>query len=340
MTTFRNILLVVLLPFSILGQEEERYPKSNVFGQIFTGFRYGLNEEIKPGAAFEFNQGILGLSHEISSRISGKIMYDVTRTTHLYEIYDSSGTSMNYNYFEGSKYTAYLKMAEIKWDVHECITLRAGQLLTNQYLTFQDRFWGYRYIDVTFQEKYRLGMPADFGVQVDYKYKDKVLNQLSAVNGEGPFRYQDDGGKFLFSNNIQYYPVKNITLKLYTDLSQKPDTGINLNDKYVVAGFAGYKTGDITIGAEYVYIANWNYKTGQSVDGVSVYGSVRIFPKISCVGRYDYLQYSLEFKKHNIGYYIAGLHYEPHEKLYISANYRYYAPVDHSMIFCNFGLFL
>ena len=40
--------------------------------------------------------------------------------------------------------------------------LRLENYLNTQYLTFQDKFWGYRYIDVTYQEKFRLGHAGRF----------------------------------------------------------------------------------------------------------------------------------------------------------------------------------
>ena len=180
--------MLILVPAFSFGQTSSqditKEKNSYAFGQIYTAFRYGFKDTYKPQAAFEFNQGILGYFNQISEKVSGKIMLDVTRTTNILSITDSAGNPMTYDYFEGSKYTAYLKMAEIKWDISECFSLRVGELLNTQYLTFQDKFWGYRYVDVTYQEKFRLGMPADFGIQFDYKYKDKLINQFSVVNGE------------------------------------------------------------------------------------------------------------------------------------------------------------
>ena len=213
------IVLLILIPFAGISQNSSlkvhKDEKSYVFGQIFTDFQYGLKDTYKPRAAFRFNQGIIGYKHTFSDKLSGIIIYDVTRTTH-FEISDTSGNKLDYSYFEGSKYTAFLKMAEIKWKINDYFTLRVGELLNTQYLTFQDKFWGFRYIDVTMQEKFRLGMPADFGAQLDFQYGEKFLNQFSIVNGEGPFRYQDMNSKFLFSNNIQYNPIEKLTLKLYT----------------------------------------------------------------------------------------------------------------------------
>ncbi len=312
--------------------------KSYVFGQIYTAFYYGLKDTYKPQAAFQFNQGIIGYKHTFSGKLSGLIMFDVTRTTHIYEITDTAGNSLNYEYFEGSKYTAYLKMAEIKWTINDYLIFRVGQLLTTQYLTFQDKFWGYRYVDVTMQEKFRMGMPADFGAQLDFKYKDKFLNQFSVVNGEGPFRYQDSNSKFIYSNNIQYYPTNKITLKLYTDYSPSPDTGIDKKNRYTISVFAGYKVSKFRIGAEYSYVSNYRYIEGINYTGLSVFGSYVLNEKFQILARYDHLDMKLKKEKEYLDYYIVGFQYEPVNKFTTSLNFRYYSVESLPFVYASFGL--
>ena len=332
------VIIFSTMPLLIIGQTVKNPGENYVFGQIFGGFRYSIKESYTPRAAFEFNQGIIGYYHQISDKVSGKIMYDVTRTTHLYEITDTAGNPLNYSYFEGSKYTAYLKMAEIKWDFSEYFSLRLGQLLSTQYLTFQDPFWGLRYVDVTFQEKFRLGMPADFGAQLDFRYKGVVLNQLSVVNGEGPFRYQDDGGKFLVSDNIQISPIENLTLKIYGGYEQTSDTSAQSGDKYTLSGFAGYKTDKYRIGAEYIYLTGFSFIEEWDYSGISVFGMYSINEKIGVLGRYDFLQSDLNGDITNTDYFIAGLHFEPVPKFTMSANFRYYSEGALPFIYGNFGL--
>ncbi len=336
------IICFYLTPFLVISQNSSQVTtkdeKSYVFGQIYTAFYYGLKDTYKPQAAFQFNQGIIGYKHMFSSKLSGLIMFDVTRTTHIYEITDTAGNSLNYEYFEGSKYTAYLKMAEIKWTINDYLIFRVGQLLTTQYLTFQDKFWGYRYIDVTMQEKFRMGMPADFGAQLDFKYKDKFLNQFSVVNGEGPFRYQDINSKFLYSDNIQYYPTDKITLKLYADYSPASDTGADKTFKSVVSGFAGYKTSKFRIGAEYSYVFNYTYTEGIDYSGISVFGSVVLNEKFQLLARYDHLDMKLIDETDNLNYYIAGFQYEPVNKFTTSLNFRYYSVGLLPFIYASFGL--
>lgn len=334
-------LLILLFPVQIFSQSSQDQSKDKeryAFGQIYTGFRYGFKDTYKPQAAFEFNQGIIGYFHQIATNVSGKIMFDVTRTTNITSVKDSTGQSMTVNYFEGSKYTAYLKMAEIKWDINDYLALRVGQLLNTQYLTFQDPFWGYRYIDVTFQEKYRLGQPADFGAQFDVKVKDKFLNQFSVVNGEGPFRHQDLNGKFIFSNNIQYTPVKNLTLKLYGDYGPAVDTGAAYGDKWVLSFFAGYKTAKFRIGGEYDFVNNYGWTNGKDYSGFSVFGGWNFYKKFDVLARWDFLEIKTDADTDQLNYYILGFQYEPVKPLTTSINFRYLSQGEMPFIYANFGL--
>jgi hypothetical protein len=330
------------MPMLLLGQNSsqiiEKQKESYAFGQIFTGFYYTLNDHYQPRTAFNFNQGIIGYRHQLAPNLSGIILYDVTRTTHFYEITDSLGNPMSYNYFEGSKYTAFLKMAEIKWDINELFSFRVGQLLNTQYLTFQDRFWGYRYVDVTYQEKFRMGMPADFGVQLDFNWKNKLVNQFSVVNGEGPFRYQDINGKFIYSNNIQFYPTDKITLKLYADYGPASDTGEAFSSKSVLSGFAGYKMNRFRVGGEYTYVFNFNYVDGTDYYGFSLYTGVELNDHFQLLGRWDHLDLKTPDYTTGTDYYILGFQYEPVKSFTTALTFRYFSQGDIPMIYASFGL--
>jgi hypothetical protein len=333
---------LILLSLLATGQSSAlllEKPKDNyVLAQIFSDFRYGFKDSFQPQAAFNFNQGIIGYVNQLSENVKGTILFDVTRTTHILEITDTAGNQLDYSYFEGSKYTAFLKMAEIKWDITDFLTLRVGQLLNTQYLTFQDRFWGFRYVDVTFQEKFRLGMPADFGAQIDLKYKEKLVNQISVVNGEGPFRYQDINGKFIYSNNIQYYPTEKITLKLYVDYGPASDTGSDAGNKSVISGFAGYKTEKFRIGGEYAYVFNYNNKENVDYSGYSFIAGYSINQFFQVLARYDHLDLKIPEEDRKIDYYIVGLQYEPISRFTTSINYRYFSADALSLIYASFGL--
>lgn len=328
----------VFLFFSLYAQNQSEIDKGVVFGQIFADFRYSLKDVDGTQTGFNFNQGIIGYKRKLSDKLSAIIMYDVTRTTHLYSLTDSLGIPVYFEYFEGSKYTSFLKMAEIKYKVNDVLTLRVGQLLNTQYLTFQDRFWDLRFVDVTFQEKFRLGMPADFGAQADIHIGKKIVNQLSVTNGEGPFRHQDSEGKFLYCNNIQYAPTEQITLKLYTDFSPDPKLTETSADKSVIAGFAGYKTNKMRFGGEYVFVSGYNYQKDVDYSGFSVFGAMKVSEKLDVLARYDHLDLDMQIVTDATDYVIAGFQYKPEKLLMTALTFRYFSPDELPLIYASFGV--
>ncbi|MFH2094786.1 MAG: hypothetical protein ABIJ16_03720, partial [Bacteroidota bacterium] len=217
-----------------------------VFANVYSGFYYTIDGNNTPVTAFNFPTGLLGYTHKLSDNVKGTLIYDVTRTTNfLYT--DTSGIS---NYFEGSKYTAFLKMAQVDWRINKTAEISFGQLLNEQYLTLQDKFWGYRYIAVTFQELNRFGNPADFGARLKFfMLGEKLQYSITAVNGEGPFRYQDNYGKFLISNNIEYAPSKEWIIKIYGDYMMPPSD--TMKARIVLSPFVGYKCDKFRVGLEY-----------------------------------------------------------------------------------------
>jgi hypothetical protein len=329
------ILIFAVLSLNIVAQEKET-DIQKVYGRIYTGFYYGLNNNIKPRAAFGLSTGIIGYKHNFNNKISGNIILDVTRTTHAISVLDSTNTAHDVSYFEGSKYTAFLKMAEIKWKINKHFALRVGQLLNTQYLTFQDRFWGYRYVAVTFQEMYRFGMPADFGAQLDFSIDGILDNNLSIVNGEGPFRHQDENGRFLVSNNIQLYPIKGLTLKLYADYQPPSDTNSELKERSAVSWFMGYKKNKYRIGFEYNYVFNPNFESGSDYSGISLYLTYVLNKKLELLGRYDYIERAMNIE--NGKYVIVGFQYKAWDILNTSLNYRISAPGDIHQVYASFGL--
>lgn len=312
--------------------------KQKVWATIFASYYTTVNGDYKPKSAFEMPTALFGYSATFSDKLKATLIYDVTRTTNAIKVTDENGNQLNVSYNEGSKYTAFLKMAEIKYSPVNFVDVRIGQLLNTQYLTTQDKFWGYRYIYFTYQEVHRYGNPADFGAQIDLKYGDKLLNQLSVTNGDGPFKNQDQEGKFLYANNIEYYPIKGIVLKLYGDYSPKSDTAKLAKDKYAISAFAGYKTNKFRFAAEYNKVINNGYRKNSSYYGFSTFGSYTINTKFDILLRYDYINRSATLNLEKSHLIIVGVQYQPIKNLLCSINIRNLSPNDRLMIYGNFGI--
>lgn len=312
--------------------------KHRVFANIYASYFYGISDNISPRSAFEMPTALLGYSANFSEKLKATLIYDVTRTTNGIWVNDVDGNPLEVGYFEGSKYTAFLKMAEIFYSLNNYIDFRVGQLLNTQYLTTQDKFWGYRYIYFTYQEIHRYGMPADFGAQVDLKYSNFLLNQISITNGDGPFRHQDENSKFLISNNIEIRPMEGMILKLYADFSEPSDTSSTLMDKYTLSFFSGYKTNKCRVGFEYIKVFNYGYLANDDYFGLSMFGSISLNEKLDVLARYDYINKSSVYSLDKGHFALAGFQYMPHKNFYCSLNFRALNPGEKYWVYTSFGV--
>ncbi len=307
--------------------------ESILFGSIHTNFNYGTANNGEAKGAFELSTALIGIKTKFDKKVTSILILDVTRTTNGFETYDTSGNLLSTNYFEGSKYTAFLKMAEIKWDINKNISLSVGQLLSSQYVTLQDKFWKHRYVLVTFQEVYRFGMPADFGARFKFSFFDNKLNyDVGAFNGDGPFKYQDSNGKVLISNNLEYTPNENIIIKFYQNTEFPQIEGQNKN---VYSSFFGYTKNKYRLGLEYNFVENYNF-SDVNYSGLSAYGMYDITKDFEAFARYDFIERATGI---NFGQsYLIGLQYKPVKQYSISVNYRYTVPNYFSKIYFSFGI--
>ncbi len=304
-----------LLSIEVLSQNDTtKSDKGVFFANINAFFSNDINNNSNPKALFGVSSSILGYKKSFSNKVNATIMYDVTRTTN-FVFPDSIGIS---SYFEGSKYTAYLKMAEIGWQITPWAEFCFGQLLNEQFLTVQDKFWGLRYINTTMQEYFRFGNPADFGARIKFKPLNNLSLNFSVVNGEGPFRYQDPNSLFQYSLNIEYKYNKNLIFKVYGDL-QPPAPNLSKN-RSAISLFGCYKNEKWTIGTEYDIVLNNQFTGNSDLKAISLFSSYKALNKTTIFARADYfLQYA---HVKNESFVLAGIEYRPVSSLGLAVSVK------------------
>ena len=224
-------------------------------------------------------------------------------------------------------------MAELKWYFAKNFSLATGQLLNQQYLTVQDKFWAHRYVMTSLQELYRMANPADFGMRVEYKNTETFAFSLGAVNGNGPFRKQDTLSTIQYNSNIEVYLIKNFLIKAFVSITPATfETENNLSTAF--SGFVAYKQEKYKIGLEYSYTNNVVF-TPTIFSGISAFAMYNITPKWEVFGRYDYVDNSGIVKLNNT--YVTGFQYQPQKNLFLSVNYRYWSSSEISQIYFNVG---
>ncbi len=309
--------------------------ETKLWANIFASYYYNLKGN-NPINGFEMPTALLGYSAE-TQQFKGTLIFDVARTTGDINVSDSLGNLFIVRYREGSSYTVFLKMAELKYSPTSYISLKFGQLLNTQYLTTQDKFWGYRYVYFTFQEIHRYGNPADFGFQSDINLQNKALFQISVTNGDGPFRYQDNNGKLLFASNVEWYPVSGAILKIYADYAPASEQIMEAPYKSTLAAFAGYKTNRLRIGTEFSQVTNYKFGNNRKYWGYSSFASVKLIQEFDVFARHDYINQSAPLNLSKAHFFIGGLQYQPLEKLQCALSIRYLNTTKESLLFFSAG---
>ena len=336
----RYFLLVVfsVSSYSIKSQVDS-VKTFNVWGDIHFFSFYETLRNTKPYTGFGVSSGILGLRKTLSKGnwlVTGTIMYDVSKTTRL----TYADTVEILSYTEGSHYTAYLKMGEIKLaPLNEQWHFSVGQLLSDQYLTLQDKAWGRRYLMTTMQEYYRLGVPADFGMRFGYFFHNKKwYGSISILNGDGAFRQQDTNSTLFtsFMLSFQSQPIKKHRWigKIYVDYQPIPLA----NEQRMAANvFLQYEFADYKFGADFAHIMQGkNFTAKPSAQLLSNYIMGKTFiPTVYFLLRNDlfikYVGTKVETQ------YMVGLEWKPLQAFVLSLSFRRNTLNNQSFIYLHAG---
>ena len=311
----KRIAVLILFSYFIVSnsfaqnEAESFKPSGKVFMRVFSNF----NTKITDGttaSAFALDRAYLGYEFNLNRNFSGKINFDIGNP--------GNGSSL--------EMTAFLKNAYIKYSTDK-FSVSFGMIPTTQF-AIQESKWGYRYVEKSFQDAYKIGSSADLGISASYSFTDWLSADLIIVNGEGYKKVQADKN-FKSGLGLTATPVKKLTARAYYDFMGTENT----QSTYIA--FLGYDFSKASVAAEYNLQQNFVNANGKDLSGISVYATVNPFKNIKVFGRYDYLTsntLSDETSEWNLSkdgsLIIAGLEFQPVKGLKISPNYRYWKPVD------------
>ena len=319
-------------------------PKGNVLIQVINRTLYE-NDGNTGKYGMYINRAHFGYRYQFAPKWSGTVIVDAGRPTIFgnLSVKDTSGNNLpnSYNYKEGSYYTMTLKFSYLEYNPTLKIKLQAGGILQNHYIT-QEKFWGYRYILETFDDRY-FGIPsADLGFIGYFSPLTWLSFDAAITNGEG-FRFnQDSHGKVKYAAGIDIKPVKGWISRIYYDNSVSSDPA-KPSTQQLLSAFSGYRIpGVFRIGAEYNYHVNHGNIKNNDLYGLSVYGSYEMTQRFEIFGRYDNLQSNTltgatnEWNYTNNGQaYIAGVHFAVVKNVSLSLSYQGWQPADDALKYKN-----
>jgi hypothetical protein len=291
------------------------------------------------------NRAHFGYNYQFAPKWSGTVILDAGRPTVFgnLTVKDANGNLLpvSSTYQAGSYYTMGLKFSYLEFDPTSNLKLQAGGILQNHYIT-QEKFWGYRYVLETFQDRY-FGTPSgDLGFIGYYAPMSWLSVDAALTNGEG-FRFnQDAQGKVKYAMGIDIKPVKGWINRLYYDNSASSDPTKPATQQ-LLSVFSGYRLPKVfRLGAEYNYHFNHGNMSNQDLFGLSVYGSYEMTERFEIFARYDHLQSNIlngtSGAWHLAGdgqAYIAGVHYIPVKNVALSLSYQGWQPTDRALKYKN-----
>ncbi len=267
-TKVKAILVGVLACIGISAQAQDiknEEPKGKAIVQVFGNFHTGFGAE-NDDRGFELDRSYFGYEYNFGNGLSTKAVMDIGMSNDVSDYHR----------------IAYIKNAMISWKKGG-FTLNGGLISTTQF-NFQEKFWGYRYIMKSFQDKYKFGSSADLGISVAYKFNDWISADAIVVNGEGYKKIQKFDG-LNYGLGLTLTPVKGFQIRLYGGLNESGQEGKTNIANF--AAFAGYKSKKFTVGAEYNQMWNASYSKGADQSGYSIFASVKLSAVTDLYARFD-----------------------------------------------------
>ena len=297
------VLTFAVLCMALIGMSqtsEEFKPSGKPFVTIFSNFHTTMSDG-ESASAFELTRLYLGYEYTFSPNFSAKANLDIG---------DPGSGSL--------QMTAYVKNAYVAYN-NRGLSVHFGLIGTTAFKV-QESFWGNRYVEKVFQDKYGINSSADLGVSAAYKFGNMLSADLIVVNGEGYKKLQKDS-TMRVGFGATLHPVSKLTTRIYYDFISKEVTQSTL------ALFAAYRTDRFSVGAEYNKQFNNSYIDGQDLDGISTYASCRVSPKLTLFARFDHVKSASDWNLSGDGQlYLAGIEYAPVKGVKLAPNFSGWNP--------------
>ncbi len=278
------LLLVTVFTFSYVNAQN-----GSPSVKIFSNFNYDMSAKDNADAfkAFEIKRSYLGYSYNIDDKLSTKITFDVGNNS------------------SGSSYTAFLKIASVKWNASDNLSLNFGMVGAKNF-KFMEKTWGRRYIQKSGLDKYKWANSADAGVTADYKFNDQITIDAQILNGEGYKNTQSSNGLFRGSIGFIYKVMDNFSIRVSQDVSPRSSYDEMSEKQTITTAALAYSTDNMTLGAETNMMNNVANVKDNEEELMSIYGSYKISNDYTLFARYDdasetsragtYIVYGLERK--------------------------------------------
>jgi len=295
--------------------EKPWYEKLQISGYVF-GDAYLVvahhDPEIDGANGFWLRRGYLTFDFAIAEKWSARFRLEV----------DSPG-----DFETGSRLEPFVKDAYLAWmDRGHELYLGIASSPTFERV---ESFWGYRHVEKTPIDLYRMGRSRDFGVAYKGRVADgRVTFHVMLGNGDGEGSETNEGKKGMFS--LAFEPTEHLVLEIYADAEDRPDS----TARTTYHAFVGFKAAKSRYGIEYALqdrqVAD---APDEALAVASVFGVWDCAAKLSLLARFDRafdgnseaseIPYLVLADNTKLDFALLGLDYKIHPKISLIPNLEY-----------------
>ena len=281
------------------------FADSNVSGKVFFNHTINLGED--GSNAFNMKRAYLTFANNVRDDLSYKLTYDI-------------GSNEG-----GSAYTAFLKVAMVKWK-SRLGDISIGMQGMNMFKTMENT-WGHRFIAKMPMDTYKFSPSADLGIGVTRSF-GLVSTSALIMNGGGFKKAETDSHKKLSFHAVygEYKLNKKDGFNAGLSFSYEPydKDSVTVENTSIMGLFGGYAGNGIRAGLEFDTKKNKDAKA----QIISTYVTYRLSDKISLLGRLDMYDPDTSVGKDGVQDIIVGVMYNAEKGLTIAPTFRMFTPEE------------
>ena len=259
----KNYILILIISIITF----DGYSQGTTYAKIFSDFNYSLADVSNPYNEFKVSNAIFGHKHTLNNKFSANVTFDVGNNS------------------SGSSYTAFLKLASLKWSPNDRVFVDFGIIKASNF-TFMENSWGKRYIYKSFQDVNKWSHFSDAGVGLTYNLSDNLIIDAQILNGEGYKSLQGSDGLMRGGAGL-IYSADNISFRVARDVVPRTMYSDDYESQYINTFAMAYSSSNLSVGGEYNLRENTSNVIDNTSSAFSVYGNLDIGNGVSLFGRYD-----------------------------------------------------
>ncbi|MBR9974138.1 MAG: hypothetical protein KFF77_01025 [Bacteroidetes bacterium] len=249
-------------------------------GQVFFKHRTAVREETKPTNGFLFGRAHVGLRARWNAEWKAEIILDAGKPTTV-----APGEGESFSVADGSQLTMSLKFANVQWRPTEQLELHAGAVLQNHYIV-QERFWGFRFLDQTFMDRYLAISSTDLGLIGYFHGADGWGADLAVTNGEGFRHAQDASSGYKVALGVSAVPLNGLQARVYAATDDRGPGSARFS-RSLASLFLGWQMmKDVRLGLDMAYAGSY-LMAGEDILGGSLFCTIRLGEVITALMRAD-----------------------------------------------------